>query len=301
MENTELPDLHKIYEELSRDAIKISEAVLNQTKSLYSVEKVYSYMVKTIWLAVLIFSVVALFLITTRPEPGAVIGLTLIWVFLVGLGIFGYRHRNFFLILMEVFQNVWNFYYRITLENVTVTGADPTERVLNKLKIAFPELDEYIKEKPHCIKMKAEVSGKSGKHEFDVYVHVDRSLLNKLTFGQFGEPRYDLILKRFSKEEPITEKDLSQLRLEMLDVYPVSRFPKKPIDRIIVVSTSSFSDDAIAYAMKGDNWIPPVTLKKGEEPTLDNYLTKAADLQIEFCTFDLIEESINRHKVVWAL
>jgi len=301
MENNELIDLHNVYKELFSDAAKISEAVLDQTQNLLSIERVYSYMAKVTWIVTLIFSGVVLFLAITSSVPVNLVGPILIWIFLVSLGIFGYKRKDSFQDLIEVFQDVWNFHYRVTWENATVTGADPTERAFNKLKIAFPELDEYSRKKPKAVEINAKVMGKTGEHDFDIYVHVKQDLLSRLTLGQFGEPGYYLILRRFTKKEPITERELAQLRSEIVDIHASTKFTRKAIDRIIVISPSSFTDGAIEYAKKGNNWIPSISLEKGKEPSVDNYLAEAADLQIEFCTFDLIKESGEKHKVVWAL
>jgi len=303
----EVLQLRDMYETLRDHAVLISESILEKVQSIDRIRKIYSYLAFTVGvLSLFVLLYIIGWVLSTRQPEGPIV-LYVLEAMLIGLTIVAWKYSNVFDDLLISAGDLWSFHYKIKFEAFAPKGKDPIEKIVNQVKNVFPEVDDYIKEKPSCLKINAEISGKTEKHQFDVYIRVDRNILNKLTFGRLGESGYNLIIRRFDKEEPVTEEDLMKLRSEIEDIYP-QKFPhnvlKKPPDNVLVIATSSFTDTAVKYAMKGENWIPSIKVKKkkGEKLSVDDYLEEASLMEIEdFCTLDLIEEHPEGYRVIWAL
>lgn len=125
--------------------------------------------------------------------------------------------------------------------------------------------------------------GNTKEHSFDVLIAGIRSdddddKDTRKMMEELKDKGY-IVAKIFDKVEPVTSSDLDEYRSNILDATThhgakkVFLQEKNPF-RIIAVSPSSFSDDAVEYAKNKKNWIKRVS-------------------------YDLIEQKNDMYNIIW--
>jgi len=189
----------------------------------------------------------------------------LIWIGMTGILV--YNGYNIYPFLRSWGQKFFRTYYFMKFQLFPAEGETPQEQLFNKIFSTFIDyvepLTEYDYNELLALFTNVEIKGKKEHHFFDVFISrtiLDKKIkLHKRILEEFfkEEAVGYLIGKFFDKEEPITSKELDNLRNEIIDAIGLSfwRSTKEHPFRIIVVSKSSFADDALEYVEKTQNWI----------------------------------------------
>lgn len=146
------------------------------------------------------------------------------------------------------------FSYILKFEIMPPTGKTPDESVLNKILSVHIDRKDYVRKRPNLVHYNAKVRGKKSNHQFDVYVRLKR----------FHE---EIFIRRFEKSDEVTREDLETFDEEVFDVL---KKHNSFVLNMTVVTTTSFSEDAIEYAKDEENWVTEKHINLVVE-TLDGY------------------------------
>jgi hypothetical protein len=196
---------------------------------------------------------------------------------IVGFLVYALRAQKGLSLVGEVEWEVDRFRFITTFELLPPTGKTSPERLWNSLKQASHLSDDLKTVLAEKVMFNTEVLGKSGKrYMLEVFVHDEptnplRRFLSKWTLRagplhfiyyhflpnlhqKLHEDQLTLLVKRISKEMPVTRSDLESAKKEFEDI---SKRLRDVPEHAVIVSTSGYSDDALDYVKDEESDIRP--------------------------------------------
>lgn len=165
------------------------------------------------------------------------------------------------------------FSYLLKFEIFPLIGVNSQDKILNHLLNVFLKYKQLLDDISLDTFFNVKVRGREKEHIFDVYISSESvDEISSTSEGYEGA----IFVKIFAEKKSVSSNDLSNLREEISDVIKGKYFfsSKETLFRVVVVSKSTFTEDAINYVKDKKNWI-------------------------QKRSFDLIEEKINGYNVVW--
>jgi len=228
------------------------------------------------------------------PNVWDIFSSSLILVGSIALSVFTYRRKEKFELVEVSLDDLAELMFVSRFGLVIPSGATPQERIADLLVQAQEIERERLKD---LASINKEIIGRSGKtYVFDVQIRERGNIVGRLTSGRLGREAWQILAKRFDKALPVDKEDLSILRQELLDIYSARALRLVPME-VFVFSTSSFTNDAIRFLENGENWIPPVKLRKLENPTLEDSV-ESSDPEVKYVGFTLVHEKAQGYETV---
>lgn len=161
-------------------------------------------------------------------------------------------------------------------------GKTVQEQLLNKISDVFIRYTEKWENYPKNILLdnftNVVIKGKHEQHFFDIFIGdfiIEKKDKTSLKIKSDLKDKGYIAARILDKEEPVSSTDLSKFREEIIDVIKLPFYRKKSNPfRMIIISKSSFTDDALEYVKDSKNWIN----KK---------------------SFDLVEQKDDMYNVIW--
>ncbi|MFH0749272.1 MAG: hypothetical protein V1915_05100 [Candidatus Bathyarchaeota archaeon] len=163
-------------------------------------------------------------------------------------------------------QKFATFSYLVRFETTPLKGATPQERLMHQviesvLDIGNP-LKDLVAEKPGVFNdfLGVKLSGEGAEDGFDVCVRKEqiKGRERAAFYLRRALRRHGIILvKRFEKTEPLDENDLRTIHSHLTRTLKGERdLPfRTKVNRVLIVSTSSFSESAKTFVEDRGNWV----------------------------------------------
>lgn len=164
-------------------------------------------------------------------------------------------------------QKFTTFSYVVRFETSPLRGKTPQERLMNQLLEGIPELGTPLKElfaeNSTALKdfLNVKIYGAKAEETFDVCIRKEQIKVRGKTADRLRKAlsRHGLILaKCFDKKDPVDENDLTTIRSRLLQILKIDKllpFMRTKINRILIVSTSSFTESAKTFVKDRRNWV----------------------------------------------
>ena len=224
-------------------------------------EEIFSYSDR-LWRTLAYFSALSVFLVVLviwlalgQPSIGGWELLVFGVAFLLAL-YFPFAVWNSFRLILPLrrwIDDYFDFAFIVKFELLPANGANPTDRILNKLGEVYPEVARLVKKDSKAIRRSSGIAKKS-KVIWDAAVDLKYPRVIRVSWihRHIGEPEY-LLVKRFGGESSVSASDLRSLAAELrLDL----RWQNGSVRDIFVLSPRGFEEDAIASAKDEsvDDW-----------------------------------------------
>lgn len=201
---------------------------------------------------------------------------TLPWVITIPLGVvvfivlapitvyYGLMARR---MLKAWVQKFTTFSYVVRFETSLLRGNTPQERLMNQLLEGIPELGNPLKElfaeNPAALKdfLNVKTYGAKAEETFDVCITKEQIKVAGKAADRLRKAvrrRGVILAKRFDKRDLVDEHDLRTIRYNVLQIPGIAGvlpFTQTKIGRILMVSTSSFTQSAKNFVEDSGNWV----------------------------------------------
>jgi len=160
-------------------------------------------------------------------------------------------------------QKFATFSYMVRFETSHRKGKNPQEQLVNQILESVPELGapfkKFIEENPSSLKDFLDVKIHGVEETFDVCIRREQIKVKGDAADHLRRAlnKHGIVLvKRLDKKDPVDESDLMEIRsrlLQALEIDTALPFMRTKINRILIVSTSSFTESASKFAAERKN------------------------------------------------